>query len=411
MGKTVWIINQYASTPETGIGGRHYLLARELAANGVNVYLIMASFHHLLQRPAEVQGKYTHSKIGNLNVVQVRVPKYSSAHNNRRIANWLVFAYRLLGLKWFIRDKPDAILYSSLSLPGVLTAERLARYYDIPLTFEVRDIWPLTLTEIGRISSRHPFVRLLQWVEDRAYKVSARVISNLPGAVAHMVERGMDADKFEWIPNGVSIDEMGSVEHLDGELSRSVPNDCFIVGYAGTHGVANALDNLLSAAALLRANSNIMFVLVGRGKEKERLRSRASDEQLDNVVFLPAVSKAHVPSVLKMFDVCFIGWKDEPLYRYGIGANKIPEYFFSGKPVIHAFSGGADPVRQFGAGLTVPAESPDALAKGILELYQMTPEERSVMGAKGKSAVLEHYDYARLAARLESVLFPEEKRY
>lgn len=405
--KTVWIINQYASTPETGIGGRHYLLAHELAAKGLNVYLIMASFHHMLHAPIELDAKYKCSKDESFNIVHVRVPDYGDAHSSGRIRNWFLFAYRLLGLKRFISHKPDAILYSSLSLIGVLSAERLARYYHVPLTFEVRDIWPLTLTEIGGVSPRHPFVRFLQWVEDRAYKESSRVISNLPGAVTHMVQRGMDPAKFEWIPNGVSVGEMERCEPLDEAFLAKMPQDQFVVGYAGTHGVANALDNFLSAAALLLEYSDISLVLVGRGKEKERLQKRARSENLDNVLFLPAVAKTQVLSTLNMFDLCFIGWKDEPLYRYGIGANKIPEYFFSGKPVIHAYSGGSDPVEQFGAGLTVSAENPEALAGGILKLYRMSPEQRAAFGSNGKRAAIERYDYSRLASQLQTVLFQE----
>ncbi|QBM16391.1 glycosyltransferase family 4 protein [Idiomarina abyssalis] len=406
--KTIWIINQYASLPSSGIGGRHYLLAQELVAKGNNVYLVMASFHHMLHSPVKVSGKYELSNAGKLNIVQVNVPEYEDAHSGRRMINWFIFAYRLSGLKRFITERPDAILYSSLSLVGFLGAERLARYYQVPLTFEVRDIWPLTLTEIGGVSTRHPFVKFLQWIEDRAYRVSDRVVSNLPGAVSHMVERGMDPAKFEWIPNGVTVEEMERVEALDDQFASSILGDRFVVGYAGTHGVANALDNFLDAASLLCKHPNIVLVLVGRGKEKERLQCRCKDENLDNVVFLPSVPKTQISSVLKLFDVCFIGWKEESLYRYGIGANKIPEYFFSGKPVIHAYSGGADPVEQFGAGLTVPAEDPEALAEGILRLSRMSEDERDKMGANGKRAVLERYDYSRLATRLQAVLLQEK---
>lgn len=405
MAKTVWIINQYASTPETGIGGRHYLLAKELAANGVNVYLIMASFHHLLRAPTQPESTYEVSAEGNLHVVRIKVPVYDGAHNGRRILNWSVFAYRLLGLKRVISRAPDSILYSSLSLIGVLSAEKLARHYKVPLTFEVRDIWPLTLTEIGGVSSRHPFVRFLQWVEDRAYRVSDRVVSNLPGAVNHMVSRGLVREKFVWIPNGISIKAMEAAEPLHAEVAGAIPDDRFVVGYAGTIGVANALDCFLSAAALLKDETGICFVLVGNGKEKDHLMNRVEREHLPNVRFLPAIAKAEVPSLLMNFDACFIGWKDESLYRFGIGANKIPEYFFSGKPVIHAFSGDYDPVAEFGAGVTVPAENPELLAKAIFDLYQKTPEERDALGKNGRRAALENFDYAHLAKRLEDVLF------
>ncbi|RBP20323.1 glycosyl transferase family 1 [Marinobacter pelagius] len=215
----------------------------------------------------------------------------------------------------------------------------------------------------------------------------------------------MDPRKFIWIPNGISVSAMNATEKLDSQVEAAIPGDQFVVGYAGTIGVANALDGLLSAAAKLQEYSDIYFVLVGNGKEKERLLGRVETEHLTNVRILPAVPKAQVPSLLQKFDVCFIAWKDESLYRFGIGANKIPEYLFAGKPVIHSFTGGSDPIEEYEAGVTVPAENPDALAKGILELYQCSPEERAQMGQNGKRAALEHYDYVRLADRLEQALF------
>lgn len=77
---------------------------------------------------------------------------------------------------------------------------------------------------------------------------------------------------------------------------------------------------------------------------------------------------------------------------------------YSGKPVIHAFSGGYDPVETYSAGVTVPAEQPEALASAILGLYRGCPQQRAEMGRNGKYAALEHFNYAKLAKRLERVL-------
>jgi len=104
--------------------------------------------------------------------------------------------------------------------------------------------------------------------------------------------------------------------------------------------------------------------------------------------------------MLGMFDVCYIGWQESPLYRFGIGANKLPEYLYSGRPIVHAYSGACDPVQQYSAGITVPAQDSARLAAAILNLYRMPPEERAAMGAKGRKAALEHYDYGSLAERL-----------
>ena len=69
----------------------------------------------------------------------------------KRIANWFLFAWQLPKLKKIL-PKPDVIIYSSPSLVGYLGAEKLSRTLNVPLAFEVRDIWPLTLTVICLIS-------------------------------------------------------------------------------------------------------------------------------------------------------------------------------------------------------------------------------------------------------------------
>lgn len=45
----IWMINQYASSPSTGVGGRHHHLARQLAAMGHDVTLVAAKWHHTLR--------------------------------------------------------------------------------------------------------------------------------------------------------------------------------------------------------------------------------------------------------------------------------------------------------------------------------------------------------------------------
>ena len=55
-----------------------------------------------------------------------------------------------------------------------------------------------------------------------------------------------------------------------------IPQDKFIVGYIGTLGVANALDSLIEAAGLLKNQADIIFILVGGGREKENLANQAS---------------------------------------------------------------------------------------------------------------------------------------
>ncbi|MFV5594893.1 glycosyltransferase family 4 protein [Acinetobacter junii] len=404
--KTFWFINQYSSTPDTAMGGRHYYLAQELAKKGHQVYVIAGRYSHLLRNPKQFDEQFFKEEImPNFSFVWVNLPEYQEAHSKQRVLNWFKFSWLLRAMENVIPIKPDVILYSSPSLIGYLGAKHLSNKFKIPFIFEVRDIWPLTLMELGGYSSNHPFIKFLQWIEDRAYKKADYVFSNLYNAVEHMHTRGMDTRKFHWIPNGVSLEEVSQKQPLSQETLAQLPQNKFIIGYTGTIGVANAIDDLIEAAHILSFNSQLHFVLVGSGKEKENLINKIQSLGLHNVTFIDAIPKKQIQSMLEQFDVCYIGWQKNPLYRFGIAPNKLPEYLYAGKPIIHAFSGCGDVVQQAQAGITIEAEDPQAIVRAIEHLYALTVEQRQQLGLNGKSFVLQHLEYAMIAEKLENIVF------
>ena len=403
---TVWIINQYASTPDKGIGGRSFYLARELVKKGVNVYLIASSSNHLLREKVEVGSRYTIDVRDGVNFVWVKMPGYEAAHSKRRVFNWFLFAFYILGLAKFIPLRPDAILYSSPSLVGFLGAKRLAKKFGARLVFEVRDIWPLTLTEIGGYAASHPFIKFLQWVEDKAYRDSDKVVSNLKNAREHMISRGLQEDKFFWVSNGFSKEEFDNPEPLLFDRASLTPENSFVVGYAGTFGLANDLFTLVGAFEELKDYKDIYLVLVGGGKEKEGIFNHVSERGLSNVIFVDAVRKAQVQSVLSFFDVLAVGAKKEPMYRFGVSPNKLFDYFAAGKPILYYIeSGDYHPIKDSGCGVEVESGNPRILSRAILELYSLPRSELDRMGSNGRAIAMQEYEYGVLADKLFRVLF------
>lgn len=406
--KTFWFINQYSSTPETAMGGRHFYIAQELAKKGHQVYVIAGRYSHLLRNPKQFSEKYLIEEITpNFSFVWINLPEYAEAHSKQRVLNWFKFALALRGLKNSSLQKPDVVLYSSPSPIGSLAAQSLAKFFKVPFIFEVRDIWPLTLIELGGHSANHPFIRLMQWIEDRSYQKAKFAFSNLFNAVEHMQNRGLDKAKFHWVPNGVSLAEVSAKEPLSVDIFKQLPKDKFIVGYTGTIGVANAIDDLIEAAQLVSHHPDIHFVLVGSGKEKQEMQNKVQDLKLTNISFIDPIPKKQIQSMLEHFNVCYIGWQKNPLYRFGIAPNKLPEYLYAGKPIIHAFSGKGDVVQQANAGITIEAEDPQAIADAVIQLYKLSDFERSVLGNNGHQYVLQHLEYKMIAEKLEIIIFPE----
>ena len=405
--KTFWIINQYASTPQTSMGGRHYYIAQELIKKGYKVYIIAGSYSHLLQNPKDFDTDILIENIEpNFDFVWIKLPKYSHAHSKKRIINEFIFAKKIATLGKPELKNPDVILYSSPALIGYLGTKLLKLKYKVPLIFEIRDPWPLTLIEMGGYSKNHPFIKFLQWIEDNAYQEANFAFSNFFNAIEHMQSRGLNPKKFAWIPNGIFLPELQNPELLPDEVLNQFPKGKFVIGYTGTLGLANAMCYLIEAAKILAEYPDIHFVIIGSGREKLNLINQAKD--LTNVTFIDPILKAQVQSALEEFNVCYIGWQKNKMYRLGVAANKLPEYLYSGKPILHSYSGAGDFVRQANAGLTVEAEDPQAIADAILKLYHLGPETLIQYGENGRKFVLDNLTYYQIADKLIAKIFPEK---
>ncbi len=387
---------------------RHYELGRQLVELGHRVVVISGSYSHLFATPPAISGTYTLQQIDGLLYCWVKVPAYRRATSLSRLLNMLVFAARLYRLPTRRLPRPDAILVSSPSLFPILPAERWARRFGARLVFEVRDVWPLTLQELGGLSSRHPLVVVLRWFERRAYRVSDAIVSVLPTAASHLRDHGVPAERIVIVPNGISADvlEASRGRVPSPVVAAAAEAHPFTVGFVGTLGMANALETLIDAARLL-ADEEIGFILVGHGSEADRLRALAAD--LPNVVLVGPVAKSEVPSVLQAFDACYVGYHRSPLYRFGISPNKVFDYMAAARPVILAAAAANDPVGDANCGLTVPPDDPIALASAIRTLRAMPASDRARLGANGRAYVEREHSYAGLAERLMAVLDGERR--
>jgi glycosyltransferase involved in cell wall biosynthesis len=143
----------------------------------------------------------------------------------------------------------------------------------------------------------------------------------------------------------------------------------------------------------------VAFVLVGSGAEKEHLIDLAKKLELSNVYFLPPVSHSAVVALFERMDVLFIGWKNRPIYRYGVSPNKLMDYMLSSRPILHANGVGNDIVAECGCGISVPPEDPEAIARAVRRFMQMDEETRSAIGRKGKACLLQKYQNKDLARK------------
>jgi glycosyltransferase involved in cell wall biosynthesis len=381
---------------------RHYELGRELVALGMTVVVITGSHSHLFATQPRVTGGYTIERLDGLTYCWVRTPAYTRSMSLGRVFNMVVFTLRLYRLPTGRLPRPDAIIVSSPSPFPILPAKRWAVRWGARLVFEVRDLWPLTLQELGGLSDRHPLVIVMDWFERRAYRDADAVVSLLPAAATHFESRGLPRGRVHVIPNGVSESALlEPTSDAPDNVRGAVAGASFIVGFVGTLGMANALETLIKAGRLLDGE-DIKLVIVGRGPDEDRLRAMAAG--LRHVVFAGPVPKADVPATLRRFDVCYVGFHKSPLYRFGIAPNKVYDYMAAGRPIILAAEAANDVVRDADCGISVPPEDPTALAEAIRSMRALSSEDRARLGQNGRDYVRREHGYRGLAMRYRALL-------
>ena len=403
MAKTIWIINDYAGSPYHGMVFRHYYLAKEWLKKGYTVYIISSTYSHYFKKLPPSNEIFNFEKIDGINYVWIKVLKYKNSTDKKRVLKWFVFSFKLLGLLFNKNiKKPDVIISSPTAPFSVISSYLLSKKFRSKLIFEVRDIWPLSIIELGNISPNHPLIKMMSWCEKFAVKKADYIVSSLQNYGEHLKQNLHINRNFIWINNGVDIEEMKKIESLPNEIKNKIPTDKFIIGYTGTVGIANALDSFLEAATILQDKEDILFIIVGDGKEKNNLMKKYGN--LKNVIFIESIKKQQVQSMLNLFDVCYIGLKRESLFKYGVSSNKLFDYMYRGKPILYAInSGKSNIVDLVECGVSVEAENPKAIVDGIIKLYNMDEKTRKKLGENGKKYVLENFTYEKLAKKYEEL--------
>ena len=394
----IWIINHYAAPPTMAGGTRHFYFARQLIERGHEVIIIASNYSHFSHsyvqsdtKPGQID--YSHS----VPFVWIPTPRYFG-NTLARFWNMLVFSRRLLQKKYLpTAAPPDVILGSSPHLFAALGAELLARRFKIPFMLEVRDLWPETLLDLGRISPYHPMIKVMKQIEKYLYKRAKRIISLLPSADKYLVGHGVNPETILWLPNAIDTDIIPQHFPL-------VEKNKFTVMYAGAHGIANDLDTVVQAAKILQEKSladKIRICLVGDGPEKLRLQQLVHQQHITMIEFIDSVAKNEIYSVLNQADAFLMLLKNSPLFRWGISPNKLFDYLAMGRPVIFGVDTPFNPIKQYRAGLSIAPSDSASLAEAIQQLSLLPKDELCAMGARGKAFVLEHHHIHQLTDRLE----------
>lgn len=388
--------HQHFGTPEGSTGTRSYEFARALVAQKHQVTVICGAYSSSgVNLAFDRRNNWSRGVIDGIEVIVLPLA-YSNRDGLARRAIQFV-RYALRGVSIALREPCDIIFATSTPLtagiPGIV-AKALKR--RLKFIFEVRDLWPELPRALGM---RNPFalagMTALEWV---SYWMADGCIGLSPGIVEGIRRRSPISRRIAMIPNGCDLDLFRPGRRSDLELGGIGPDD-FVGVFTGVHGPANGLDAVLDAAAelLRRGRPEIKLVLVGDGREKDRLMGRAERERLSNCLFLPPVRKLELAHITGCCDCGLMVLANVPAFYYGTSPNKFFDYISAGIPVLVNYPGWmAEMIADRNCGAAVPPGDPEAFAATLCALAD-DPARRAGLGRNARRLAEESFSRAKLA--------------
>jgi glycosyltransferase involved in cell wall biosynthesis len=204
---------------------------------------------------------------------------------------------------------------------------------------------------------------------------------------------------------GVDVEAIQEPESLPADYVKTyIPTGKFLVAYAGSIGLSNAMDVFFECVESMQRDKDIHFLVLGDGELRQAYVERYGS--LPNLTFAPRVPKSQVHDFLTRCDLLYLSVHKSAVWDYGLSLNKLIDYMLAGKPIVASYSGYPSMIDEAGCGTFVPAGDAAALRDEVLRYAGMRPEDREAVGERGRTWLLENRDYHALAQDYLQLLFP-----
>jgi glycosyltransferase involved in cell wall biosynthesis len=316
-------------------------------------------------------------------------------------ANYLSFIVSGLFFgPWLLKARRyDAIfVYGVSPIFQAIPALFIGWVKKIPVIIWVQDLWPESLSATGYV--KNPWLLkkiglMVSFVYRRADLLLVQSSAFIPFVSALAFEK-----VIQYFPN--------SVDDSFGTPSTNVTPDIpaleqgFPVVFAGNIGVGQAVEVIVEAANMLKDHSQIRFIVIGQGSRRDWMLEQVKSLGLTNLHLPGRYPVESMPDLMLKAGALLVSLSDESIFAATV-PNKLQAYLASGRPIIASLNGeGARLINEAQAGLTCPAGDAMALAEAVVRLFQMTAQERSILGTNGQSYFKTHFDHNMLTDQLIS---------
>ncbi|MGE9746018.1 glycosyltransferase family 4 protein [Bdellovibrio bacteriovorus] len=393
----VFFVNQFALRPTDRGSLRHFFLARFLVENGYQAEVVTSDIHYnSRERLQWVSSSESHSG------VMFRVIRGIGYKGQlSRLCNHLQCAIKAFFYLLRSVSSNDVVVGSSPQPFLAYSAYLAARVKRARFFYEVRDLWPQTLIDLGGLTRSHPLVRCMFFIERVLASKSEKIIVLMPLAEKYFAAiHGISSSKVVWIGQGVDCSAQ-----VGRSVGRKPVGSYAEIVYAGSIGSANCISSLLEIAGELQGLAvPVHFSIYGEGPERAGLELKAAQLRLKNLDFMGALSRNSVLGKIAEADFAIALAHSSPLYQFGISFNKLFDYFLAARPVIFIGDVAKNPVAEARAGVVVSETSSKAVALAIKDFVAQSPEYLQDLGENGLRFLKANHDHKVTGQKLLDII-------
>ncbi len=262
-----------------------------------------------------------------------------------------------------------------------------ARIKGAELISWCQDLFPEVAAATGVSLARGPLGRVLRALRNASLRGAAVNVAVCETMAERLRAQGIPAERLTVIHNWADGASIRPIARDQNRLRQQwALGDRFVIGYSGNLGRVHDVETLIELIDVLGEEPEIIFLLIGAGAGYDRLRRRAGERGLGNVMLRPYQPKEQLGQSLTVPDLHIVSLR--PNCEGLVMPSKLYGALAAGRPVISIGDAGgsvARIVRAHDAGLVV---APGQVARAALEIRALRadPPRLARMGANARRA-------------------------
>ncbi len=284
----------------------------------------------------------------------------------------------------------------TVGILGIIAAKK----FDCKSYLWVHDLWPESVKVAGGISNK-VILSLVNYMTKNIYKFTDLILVQSPDFKDYIENQNVSENKIIYYP--YYAEDFYRAVKAEKVYKDLFPSGCNLV-FAGNIGVAQSFDTIIHAFELLK-NENINLVILGDGRDKERVQKIIKDKGIAHkFYFLGSFPAKEMPNFFACADALLITLKKADIFSYTI-PGKLQSYLACGKPIIGSLDGiGNRIITSSNSGYASEAENGKLLADNILKVYNASRSQKDIFSSNAIKYFKDNFSKDYLLNEIENIL-------